>query len=600
MPTPVEFILRMVDRVSPVSARVQAALRGVDAAARAVGRGGGKALGGVEAALGGVARAAVLTGSRLGGLARGGLVAVSSGLGRIGRVGALAVGGLAAVGVAGLASVGKMSFDAQRFKQDALAAMKILLKSGGAAQRAADMAMRTASEIGRGPGEVLGQFVDLLAKGFSTKKVDEIVRSLADLSVVDPRANMDSLSRTIGQIAAKGKLQGEEILQLSEAGLEAGAVYDALAKKLGVTRDAAQKMITAGKVSSTVAVDAILGAISSQTGGGKVGAVAAQRAVSTVSGQIDAIKGKFEALMIGADGGGAGGMGKMLTALSAALDSRAAESLASAIASIGTAAAGLFEGVGEAEIERVMKTLATFAKQAAAGVSQLVVLGRALGSGMGEGLDYAADAMQALGLTASTSKAPLASLSQVFRVLGIAIGGVIAVATTLPMLFARALQGIETAIQFVASGKVTTLAVQLGMSIVNGIVGGIKAGAAAVTSAVSGVAQGAIDTAKSVLKIRSPSQVMHEIGVYTVEGFAGGVAANATMASAAMGQVVEPPRVAGAVGAQSMGGVTINVTVELADGDERSARAAGEAIATTVRRELASVLESMAASQVAA
>lgn len=600
MPTPVEFILRMVDRVSPVSARVQAALRGVDAAARAVGRGGGKTLGGVEAALGGVARAAVLTGSRLGGLARGGLVAVSSGLGRIGRVGALAIGGLGLAAAAGAGMAGKMALDASRVREDAIAAMTILLKGKAAAQRAADLAMRTAAEIGRGPGEVLGQFTDLLAKGFSTKRVDEIVRSLADLSVVDPKANMDSLSRAIGQIAAKGRLQGEEIMQLSEGGLEAGAVYDALAKKMGVTREAAQKLITAGKVSSEVAVDAIIGAISSQTGGGKVGAVAAQRAVTTVSGQIQAIKGKLEAVMMGAEAGGGGGMSRMLSALSAALDSRAAQSFADALASIGSAAAGLFDGVDESTIEKTLKSLTVFAKQAALGVQQLVVLGRAMGSGLGEGLGYAADAMQALGLTASTSKAPLASLSQVFRLLGIAIGGVIAVATTLPMLFARALQGIETAIQFVASGKVTTLAVQLGLSIVSGIVGGIKAGAAAVTSAVSGVAQGAIDTAKSVLKIRSPSQVMHELGVYTVEGFAGGVAANAPMASAAMGQVVEPPRVAGAVGAPSMGGVTINVTVELADGDERSARAAGETIATTVRRELASVLESMAASQVAA
>lgn len=593
MPGPVEFVLRLIDRVSGPAGKAAASLRAVDAAARGVDASG----------LDRLARGAGKASAALGGMARGGLAAVGGGLARVGKVGAIAVAGLGALAGAGLARVTQMGASAQSFREDSIAAMRILLKSNGAAQRAADMAMRTAAEIGRGPGEVLGQFVDLLAKGFSTKRVDEIVRALADLSVVDPKANMESLSRTIGQIAAKGRLQGEEILQLSEAGLEAGAVYDALARKMGVTRDAAQKMITAGKVSSTVAVDAILAAISSQTGGGKLGQVAAQRAVSTTSGQIDAIKGKFEALLLGTDSGG-GVVRGMLSMLSGALDSSSARGLADAIASIGEAASGVFRDLSQGDIERTFQRLAVFARHAAMGVEQLAVIGRALGEGLGEGLGYTADALQALDLKGTASR--VSALSSVFRVLGMAIGGVIAVATTLPLLLGGAARGISAAIDAVGNVisavgmmRFSTIASQLGSAIVGGIVGGIKAGAAAVAGAVSGVAQGAIDTAKSVLKIRSPSRVFHDLGSYSMEGYALGVQAGAPGAQAATTDAVAPPA-ALAVAPRAGGSVTINVSVALARGDQASAEQAGEAIALAVRRELEGIFASMAASEGAA
>ena len=595
MPSPVEFILRLIDRVSGPAGKAAASLRAVDAAARGVDSSG----------LDRLARGAGKASAALGGMARGGLSAVGGGLARVGKVGAIAVAGLGALAGAGLARVTQMGASAQSFREDAIAAMKILLKSNGAAQRAADLAMRTAAEIGRGPGEVLGQFVDLLAKGFSTKRVDEIVRALADLSVVDPKANMDSLSRTIGQIAAKGKLQGEEILQLSEAGLEAGAVYDALAKKLGVTRDAAQQMITAGKVSSTVAVDAILGAISSQTGGGKLGQVAAQRAVSTTSGQIDAIRGKFEALLLGAETRG-GGVSRMLSMISGALDSTSARAFVSAIASIGEAAGEVFRDLSQGDIERTFQRLSIFAQQAALGVAQLAVLGRALGSGLGEGLGYTADALQLIGLSSTGSKGPLRDLAPVFRGLGLAIAGVIAVATTIPMLLARIAQGVGIAIGAVANVisavgmmRFSTIASQLGSAIVNGIVGGIKAGAAAVAGAVSGVAQGAIDTAKSVLQIRSPSRVFRDLGAYSMQGYAMGVQAEAPSAQSATTDAIAPPTSL-AVTPRAGGPITISVSVQLGRGDRESAEQAGEAIALAVRRELEGIFASMAASDGAA
>lgn len=65
---------------------------------------------------------------------------------------------------------------------------------------------------------------------------------------------------------------------------------------------------------------------------------------------------------------------------------------------------------------------------------------------------------------------------------------------------------------------------QAGMDLIQGLVDGITAKASAVGDAVRGAAQSVVDTVKSALKIQSPSRVMHELGAYTMEGYADGVA----------------------------------------------------------------------------
>jgi hypothetical protein len=92
---------------------------------------------------------------------------------------------------------------------------------------------------------------------------------------------------------------------------------------------------------------------------------------------------------------------------------------------------------------------------------------------------------------------------------------------------------------------------EVATAIMQGLIGGIVNAGPAVVNAMIGVAKGAINAAKSVLGIASPSKVFADIGGYTGEGFAEGVDDSAGMAQDAMAAMVEPPD-AGAAGFSAM------------------------------------------------
>lgn len=68
--------------------------------------------------------------------------------------------------------------------------------------------------------------------------------------------------------------------------------------------------------------------------------------------------------------------------------------------------------------------------------------------------------------------------------------------------------------------------VQTGRDLISGLVNGIRGAADSVRRAIGGVVTGAIDWAKSLLGINSPSKVFAEIGEYTSQGYAQGIRAD--------------------------------------------------------------------------
>lgn len=68
---------------------------------------------------------------------------------------------------------------------------------------------------------------------------------------------------------------------------------------------------------------------------------------------------------------------------------------------------------------------------------------------------------------------------------------------------------------------------QAGLDLIMGLVRGIQNAAGAVADAVTGAVGGAINAAKNLLGIASPSKVFAEIGMFTAEGLAIGIAKNA-------------------------------------------------------------------------
>lgn len=97
--------------------------------------------------------------------------------------------------------------------------------------------------------------------------------------------------------------------------------------------------------------------------------------------------------------------------------------------------------------------------------------------------------------------------------------------------------GINKAKQ--AASNLGSALVGAGKSLVQGLINGIKSMAQSVWNAAKSVVTGAINAAKSALKINSPSKVFIEIGKYTTEGFAVGLEKNASMVDAPMRSVAQ-------------------------------------------------------------
>ena len=103
-------------------------------------------------------------------------------------------------------------------------------------------------------------------------------------------------------------------------------------------------------------------------------------------------------------------------------------------------------------------------------------------------------------------------------------------------------------------GSLGSLLLGAGKDLIQGLINGVGSMGSALWDACKRIAHKAIDGIKSFLGIASPSKVMHQIGLFTGQGFIDGLArmefkterAAARLASAA---IFDPPRLNAAIGA---------------------------------------------------
>ena len=98
----------------------------------------------------------------------------------------------------------------------------------------------------------------LLAYGFAAQDVIPILTRLGDIASASPNGLADAMQRVVlalGQMQGKGRVAGQEMNQLTEAGIPAWA---ALAKSMGVSVAAAQHMVEEGLVPAHKGINAIL------------------------------------------------------------------------------------------------------------------------------------------------------------------------------------------------------------------------------------------------------------------------------------------------------------------------------------------------------
>lgn len=103
-----------------------------------------------------------------------------------------------------------------------------------------------------------------LAMGFAAKDVIPMLTAVGDAvaAMGGSAENVESVTRALGQMQAKGKVSGEELMQLTEQGIPALRI---LADSYGVTTTDMSKMIEKGQVMSAKAIPALIKGLSEGT-----------------------------------------------------------------------------------------------------------------------------------------------------------------------------------------------------------------------------------------------------------------------------------------------------------------------------------------------
>jgi tape measure domain-containing protein len=207
-------------------------------------------------------------------------------LGRTAKVGAIAgAGGLALLAGA----VAKTGFGFNDLRQRSEIAFTTMLGSGVKARKfldqLQDFAARTPFEF---PGLVQAS-QKMLAMGFTAKQVIPALTAVGDATagLGGSPETLDRITTALGQIKAKGRLQAEEMLQLTESGVPA---WQLLADKIGVSVPKAMELVTKKAVDSNTAIAALVEGMNKRFGG------MMEKQSKTFGGLLSTLKDQFAIL----------------------------------------------------------------------------------------------------------------------------------------------------------------------------------------------------------------------------------------------------------------------------------------------------------------
>lgn len=452
-----------------------------------------------------------------------------------------AVGMMAYVAAAAAVTYGaaKLAFsgvqqvrDAQAFRASTMSAFRIILKTDEAAQSAFDMASKTSMDIGADFRQTMSSMNALLAQGFDVRSADQMIRSMADLQRINPQANMEGITRAIGQIRATGRLQGDELMQLNEAGLSSALVYEQIAKKLGLVAkngksasEQVQDLQKAGKISSDVAISGIMAAINQQAGGGPAGSVAKAFADTSLEGAIARVM-NLKEQMLGAVKVDWSPLTKAVQALMEAMQSPAGQEFFRAI---GRNVQKLVDQFGKMDAKSFEKMF-TLATKALDGVVDGLVKTAEGIDGVAKSLDKLDSAMKrssggATGLgdvvssTASAMTASLQPLLWTIESISSAIAAIINAKAAWDEFWASIGEesGIRAAVESLGKSlgdMGRTAGANFGQGVIDGITSKTE-GVSIASAALGGVAGVALDAA---LGNASPSKIARKSGRYFGQG----------------------------------------------------------------------------------
>lgn len=208
------------------------------------------------------------------------------------------------------------------FKESTIAGLSVLLRDSQKAEQMYREAVKFAAATPFETRQVVDSYQKLLVAGFQETEIPIVLKGVGDLAAIKgfSQETIDRVTLAFGQIKAKGKLQGEEIMQLAEAGVPLGKVYETLAQIYGKNTDAIRKMQEAGKIGADAGIFAVLKVLRDDIGGGKLGSVM-DKTSKSLGGLVSTLRSRpFEYLQELEDTGGFDSLKSSIDALNRALD----------------------------------------------------------------------------------------------------------------------------------------------------------------------------------------------------------------------------------------------------------------------------------------
>jgi tape measure domain-containing protein len=176
------------------------------------------------------------------------------------------------IGASLVAAGASYAIGAAAFKQTTLKAFEIMVGSQSAGKQLFDQSIQYARVTPFSTQDILGA-TQKLAQQFSPDEIPALLAAVGDVAAVQgfsPEV-MSDVIRALSQIKTLGRLQQDEVNQLSERMVPTVEMYEVLAKRRGVSVPDILKLQEAGGIGSGEAISAILEAIRTQVSGGTLG-----------------------------------------------------------------------------------------------------------------------------------------------------------------------------------------------------------------------------------------------------------------------------------------------------------------------------------------
>lgn len=341
----------------------------------------------------------------------------------------------------------------------------------------------------------------LLAFGVESENSTGILRQLGDIALGDAD-KMQRLSTAFGKATAAGKVTGDTVQQMIDAGWNP---LIQISQSAGETMEETQKRMSAGAVS----VEELQSAMEAVTSGTGQFAGGMESASHTTQGLISTLKDNARALV-----------GEVFMPISDGLLGEVLPGAIEAISSLTTAfrengISGMIEAAGDI----VGTAIGEFTKSLPKFVSSAVEIVKSLVNGIKDNLPQIADGAMA---TVDTLVDGIIDMLPEIIATGMKLIVTLAgsLITHLPQLVVKIPEIISAIVEGFSAGINDIIGI--GKNIVSGIWEGIQSMASWITEKVSGFFSGIVDSAKSVLGIHSPSKVFAGIGGFMAEGLGEG------------------------------------------------------------------------------